>query len=115
MRQSFFSERRIILICSRNFRLQITTKYSQIWHLRGTHVSCFSTSQFQTCMEIYMDDRIDKHSANKLRTCDQRAPTNIPIGKIEHLLSCVFVLPSVIGEEEKLISIFRTQNQLKLT
>jgi hypothetical protein len=74
----------------------------------------FFTSQFQTCKKIHMDDCTCNHSANKLRTCDQRAATNIPTGKIEHLISCIFILLTfTIGEEEKLISIFPTQNQLE--
>jgi hypothetical protein len=47
---------------------------------------------------------------NKLRTCNQRAADNIPDDEIEHL-SCVFLLPPTTEEEEKLISIFPTQNQ----
>jgi hypothetical protein len=61
---------------------------------------------------IYMDDHTGQNETSKLRTCAQRATTNIHVGKIEHLLlSCVFLLPT--GEEGKLISIFPTQNQSK--
>jgi hypothetical protein len=46
-----------------------------------------------------------------LRTCAQRAADNIPVDEIEHLFCVFLLLPSATGEEEKLISIFPTQNQ----
>jgi hypothetical protein len=49
-----------------------------------------------------MDDRTCKHLVNRSRTCTQRVAANIPIGKIEHLLSCVLLLPSTTGEKEKM-------------
>jgi hypothetical protein len=67
------SQRKNILICS-------------IVHHHVTHISCFFTSQFQTCMMIHMNDRTSKYSRNRLRICVQRAAANIIIREIEHLL-----------------------------
>jgi hypothetical protein len=58
-----------------------------------------------------MNGHTYKHTTNKLGKYVQRATTNIPVYEVEHLLSCVFLLSAI--EEEKLISIFPTQNQLK--
>ena len=73
--------------------------YLETDHLNCIHALYSSKSQIQICMMIHMDDRTDKHSAKALRIDAQRTMANILIGGVEKLLlSCVFLLLSVIEE-----------------